>query len=74
MKANRQQTETLTLNRLAAAFDALDAITRRQYHLLNRLADSVPEAVLAVMDETDREFMPVLAQRAESVLRREAIK
>jgi hypothetical protein len=51
---------------LSAAFAALESVTRRQYALLVRLADSAPDVLLAAMTIDDRTIMPLLAQRAQA--------
>jgi len=59
--------QTTDMEILSAAFAALESVDRRQYALLTRLADSAPAALLAAMNELDREIMPLLAQRAQDV-------
>jgi len=63
METNCQQTETIeTLS--AAAFAALESVTKRQYALLTRLADAAPDVLLAAMTIDDRAVMVELTRRA----------
>ena len=52
---------------VTATFAALESVTRRQYAILWRLAESAPDAMLAAMDDADRAAMPELAGQAWNV-------
>jgi len=58
----QKQTEFDILS--AAAFAALESVTKRQYALLTRLADAAPAVLLAAMNEIDRAVMVELVRRA----------
>ena len=61
METTCQQTE---LEILSDAFAALEAVTRRQYAILELLARIVPAVLLAAMSDTDKLAMPLLVERA----------